>query len=428
MTDVVYDDNGKITSAKYTVQLKAVYLDVEAATPTHITFYANGGTVKSGITLPEGTVKGSNSESITYPSLQINGAIAVLGDAEFEREGFTFVGWAKVGEPEGAFYIDEEDGKAKVDDTKYSVAQKPELWLKLNSDGTYTEVGTTNTEVKEVAADEVLPYDALYAVWEKTFYVLHSATGKVEAITINTEPFDLTGIVTEGNIYGGYYKAYGAATVSADNKAAALAADDHMAEVTDEVYDGSSLTTEAGTKFWVRANAYQAANNDAKGTELVPVADEVYYLKEVPAAYLSNNMKYIYTLETGVVTDIYLLTTVDDNLYKEVRFNVEIEDSKTAKKVTLVNKVAIQQRGLAGDAGTVTYYTAEKVNSGITRGYIGYVKNNAIISGGNVITLTPSWITLDGVEIGGAGKIYTIDEDCINITVKAVPTTPTTEG
>ena len=146
-------------------------------------------------------------------------------------------------------------------------------------------------------------------------------------------------------------------------------------------------------------------------------------------------MKYIYTYSTGVVTDVYLLTTVDDSLYKEVRFNVEIEDTKTAKKVTLVNKVAIQQRGTSPDgsstnANTVKYYEANDLIG--QRGYIGYVKNNAIIGEGNVVTLTPSWITLDGVEITGTGKIYTFDDYCINITVKPVtpttPETPSTEG
>ncbi len=428
VTDITYDSHGDIDSAVYTIQLKAAYLDVEAPTPTHITFYLNGGNFVDGAEMPEKTINGETT--VTYPALAINEKVPVLSTDTFEREGFTFVGWARLNEPEGA-WVEGTDGNT-VDETKYEETSKPELWLKLNSDGTYTEVGTSNNEVVEVAADENKPYHALYAVWEKTFFVYHSSSKVLEAVTIDTEKFDITEKVANNHIYGGYFKSYGGVAVTEENKESALQ-NGTLTISNAEIYDGSSLTATDGTKFWskrVKVDSEYVDNYYAEnGKTMVPVSGTVYYLKEVPAAYLSNNVKYVQNIDTKIISDLYLLTTVDDILYNEFGYEIEVTvDDPTSETVVLFNTVTIQQRGLSGDKSTVKVFQAgttgsdTPLNTGISRGYIGYLKKTVSSIKESTDTelafvLRPYWTTLDGVVVHGVERTYTIGSG--NTTISA---------
>ena len=92
--DNYLDANGNITTDPskyveihvYTVQLRAKYVRAEDAVPTHIYWYKNDGTA--------GPIHEDPAEDQT---LEINEGVGI--QAAPERDGYDFVGWAKVNEP-----------------------------------------------------------------------------------------------------------------------------------------------------------------------------------------------------------------------------------------------------------------------------------------------------------------------------------------
>ena len=168
---------------KYTVRLRADYIDPEDETQTFIHFFANIQD-KDGNPIPNITPydpdagTGNEPKDITtyHQNIQINEAVdiltigQVLGSDASLYNGYKFIGWAKSRD-----------------------ASEP--WLKLNSDGTtYTVVqdSRTYTSVTKIAADEVKPYEDIYAVWEKKTYtvkVVKVVDGSADDKKI---PFDFT--------------------------------------------------------------------------------------------------------------------------------------------------------------------------------------------------------------------------------------------
>ena len=140
----VYLDDAKETDAEnpastitkvYTIQLRAEYVPQDDETPTHIDWYSNYGSENDG----KGTLYRSDTEG-KDGALKINEAVDIL-EAQ-TRSGYTFKGWTK---------------------TKGGTTADFLVW-----DGSqYTTASGTPTPVTQVAADEVEPYDDLYAVWEK---------------------------------------------------------------------------------------------------------------------------------------------------------------------------------------------------------------------------------------------------------------------
>lgn len=389
---------------RYTIQLRAEYGVKDAPTPTHITWYANGGVYDPKIT-GEKIVNGD--VTLTYVNLQINEAVDIPGAANFSRYGSTFLGWAKYTEPEDAFDPDNNT----VDESKYSPVENLTLWLKAKSNGKYDELnadGTVkNADVEQVAADEALPYNALYAVWETNcFYVYHSSTGMLEAVDMNEcdaeGKFDLTSKVNNSivapHLYGGYYKSCGGVTeTNVDNaKPLSLAASNHQAAVTDAVlYTGESLKVDTSTRFWVKANAYKTANNDLPGNAMKPAEGAVYYLKEVPACYLQTHARWSYKVSNGEIQQMFFLTCVDDTYYTNIGFTI-ITDNKVASVVT---NFSYQ---VNGQSNIRTIKANELIGQ---RGYLGVVDATSYISyifaatEESPVKVIPYWTTLDGVKV-----------------------------
>ena len=136
---------------KYTVQLKAVYIDSEAPTPTHIYWYKNDGT--------DAFIKRENVEinvGVDIPGAQI-------------RNGYTFLGWARVN-----IGITQEAASAWESNSANWTQPLTESDLYLTySDGQYTIAG--GTEVTQVAPDENQPYHAMFAVWEENRVTINYA-------------------------------------------------------------------------------------------------------------------------------------------------------------------------------------------------------------------------------------------------------------
>lgn len=136
VTEWADEDQTKIKSATYTVQLRAEYDVRSHEMPTHITWHANNGT---GLKIEDPEAEGG---------LKINQEVAIRDADTFSYDGYEFAGWARY-----------ESGKAPTSPTDRS-----NLWLQYDSDsGDFKESGRKS--VSKVAADERQPYHDLYAVW-----------------------------------------------------------------------------------------------------------------------------------------------------------------------------------------------------------------------------------------------------------------------
>ena len=151
--DVAASDVNEDGSYTYTVQLKAVHKDKEEATPTHIDWYKNDGTAA----FHSDTTVGTGEDA--HP-LKINEAVDIQGVQT--RAGYTFLGWARVEEPDevtSAFYT--------------QTLTSSDLYLYYNaSDNKYYTTSSFTTEATQVAADEATPYHAMFAVWEANKYTV----------------------------------------------------------------------------------------------------------------------------------------------------------------------------------------------------------------------------------------------------------------
>ena len=150
----------------YTVQLRAEYGPVDEPTPTHITWYDN---FTENPTSPDNYVTDNN--------LQINQAVDI--EPPFRREGYRFLGWARVD-------TTDESGNPLPD---YKLEPRnldeDDLFLKYEDGLFKAEVNGTWTVVSQVAADEVYPYHDLYAVWTRAYPV--TVIKHVEGADISTE-------------------------------------------------------------------------------------------------------------------------------------------------------------------------------------------------------------------------------------------------
>lgn len=145
---------------RYTVQLRAEYGPKDEPTPTHLTWYANGGISQDETT-----------EQYTDPKLQINEAVPIHPAETFKREGYAFIGWARVDSTTEGYTLSPRD------------LTEDDLFLKYEEGKFYAQITDGSdewTEVTQVAADEKTPYHDLYAVWEKKKYtvkVIKSVSG-----------------------------------------------------------------------------------------------------------------------------------------------------------------------------------------------------------------------------------------------------------
>lgn len=137
---------------RYTVQLRAEYGPKDVPTPTHLTWYANGGVASDGVT-----------EQYTDSNLQINEAVDIKQANTFHRDGYEFIGWARIDATGDDYTISEKD------------LLEDDLFLKYENGKFYAQVTEGSdawTEVSQVAADERDPYHDLYAVWAEKEYTV----------------------------------------------------------------------------------------------------------------------------------------------------------------------------------------------------------------------------------------------------------------
>lgn len=352
----------------YTIKLVAEYGKVEAPTPTHINWYSNVQDI-AGIAIdPDDCTAASdavNTEEdyatkgwvVIREPIEINIGYAIEAATTYTYPGYTFLGWAK-----------------KAD------ATADELFLKWDAENEkfLAQVNGEWKAVTQVAADENQPYDDLYAIWEGEFYVYHSgvAGGNVETVKINKEnlaedgTYNLTQNLTPNTLYGGYYLDGG---FTAPEK------------VNDQIpaYDGDNWT-------WTKAET-------TNGMAITPVGGTTYYIKEVPAnKYLQPYTHFTYYKANNYVSDLWLISDIDDLKYNETGFIIQSGDgmeAKVCKSLTVKNKV-----GGASVKLTPKYVFGSK---GVTASnYLTYLDVIDTIRefGGNV-SVVMYWITPDGLTV-----------------------------
>lgn len=464
----------------YTVYLKASYSTISN---THITWYGNGG------------VNEENKDIENSPDAIINSFTNIKPADTFTRDGYVFLGWAR---------LNEDDCSLITDDAGNITAAAPndnldadDLWLiydeendsfKVNSE--LDRTAPNYPTVSMVAPDENTPYHIMYAVWSKptVYYVYHSATGKLEAIdykavrgTNDTGTDNLQARVTEGYLYGGYYSDFGglshitlseggeevtksiadlvaesygnnvvrysfdettaqrwaaATTAEASNKVlATFDLSTNAAKTGYEEYTGAVWNTD-NKPYWTKANAYgeftitvngrEVTHNDDPGTALHPVAGKVYYLKEVPAAYLPARMIAVHEtgnnqgadVNTGTISAIYLLTAVDDVSYRSYGFlkGETLNPTGMPQKSTISKKFKVYYKDKNGNVQLKNTYTAHDLNNGIGEND-GYVVSYQVpVEKGKSAFILPTWITLDGVTVSQNQVEFHVSDDGKTVT------------
>lgn len=223
------------------------------------------------------------------------------------------------------------------------------------------------------------------------FYVYHSSNNQVEKVSI-TDPrvvdgkFDLTKEVSNGYLYGGYFKAYGQTTSTNDQIKALTYTDGKAIDPNGTAYTGKKFAA------WKEANAYLVNGK----TSFAPKVNQVYYLKEVPNGYFRPRMIATYDKykETHPITNLYLFTAVDDANYNSVSFSPVVGDTELYTRATIKNS-----------DGTVNkYLTVKGEFNSLPRGYIALLNVKDKVKNQTDFEFTPTYETLDGVEVNGVVK------------------------
>lgn len=253
----------------------------------------------------------------------------------------------------------------------------------------------------------------------RIFYVYHSSDCGVDkypytnaAVKLQSDDYmnggastsaeiDLVSLVKDGYLYGGYYKTYAGANAKDVVGARALhytvsgaGAADQKAEAADPgiPYDASKANV------WKAANAY----TDARGDEMSPKPDYVYYLKEVPDGYIRPYIHFTYDDydPEKPLKSLYIITATDDTNYNGAGYIVLPADPETQ---TGGNKALIFSIKKS-DGTTAATLTAKSVfspkYSSVKRGYLYWVNASDLI-GGASFKYQPCWTTLDGILVKG---------------------------
>ena len=242
------------------------------------------------------------------------------------------------------------------------------------------------------------------------FYVYHSSDCTLERFPAATEgalyggekTFSITDLTRDGTLYGGYYSDYAGKSSGFD--AAAAKALDYSGE-NDPADEGGTTYSLAYIKESNRGAWSKDAALTVNGFEMVPVANTVYYLKEVPTAYLQPYFHYTYSKETFEIFDAWLISDIDDALYQQTGF-VIIEGNNEARVCTsLTVKTTVS-------GGSSVQLTPEAIfrSKGVKSGYLSYLQvladgSPTLMEEGNQVM--QYWVTPDNLIVTGiAARTY----------------------
>ncbi|MBQ6478582.1 MAG: VWA domain-containing protein [Erysipelotrichaceae bacterium] len=276
------------------------------------------------------------------------------------------------------------------------------------------------------------------------FYVYHSSDNTVEKIEIRNQESRLIPVTTDGTItgykfnlaketkknhlYGGYYRSYPGAAVTDDQIVGKAESGnlDYVADTAgvDTAYDGKHTgglwATDAQGTVYDYAYIEKVRNGEAtgwgsdyysgkgtKGTEMNPVVDTVYYLKEVPDHYDLAYTHYTYNKGDKVLRNMWYISAVDDLKYSKLGYVIHVVNEETGKSSTVVQTLTIQNA--TGGATVVlsprSVFGGGKNEDGtykyVRNGYLGYWDASGLIKTDTRSEFTPFWKTMDGVTVRG---------------------------
>jgi hypothetical protein len=259
-------------------------------------------------------------------------------------------------------------------------------------------------EVTEVSADEADPYQAYYAVWAPYFNVVYSSEpDKVYQVPIVDSKASTSYNLVDGMKGNDATKGY------------------ELPGVHDDCYYGGyydSLPGEDGAWQWTvkdkNGNDVQNVHTAEKGTEFKsPEAGKTYYVKEVKKDlnHLRTIYRYTYKLDTGRLTWFCVISSIDDKNYNfagyEVNGSESISTDGIKKKIKITN-----------EAGTISdddpNATIDRTNFGVntveTPARLVYHVFTPVPTD-KTITVTPCWITPDGITVKGITRSFTFSAD-----------------
>lgn len=217
------------------------------------------------------------------------------------------------------------------------------------------------------------------------FYVYHSSDQSVDTYPVNGI-FDITALVADGYLYGGYYNDYKKAGSYEGGPTA--------------TYDGTNYTG-AIAGYWDSSAAYTA-----NGSTMIPVAGQTYYLKEVPEDYFKPYMAVVYDsyADPNTAEGLYLISATDDKNYQE--FGLEAVNSYTQEKAFAMSFTFQQEINTSAK----TVITAKSA-FGVPAGYLGVWNANEELKENNTFDYRPYVVTPDGVTVYGTitRTVYTGD-------------------
>ncbi len=377
-------------SYKYTVKLRAEYVLKQVPTPTHIDFFKNDGT---------------EVKAASFENLGINQPVDI--PAPVSRGDYIFLGWARVLEEEttegsGEYVLGRDPTKPDEDplteDDVYLV-WVPDTTAEPTRDG--TPAGHYETKegvpVTQVAADEVMPYHDMFAVWADYFNVVYSHDPeKVYKVPFVTE-------VTDG-------------TRAADNKAINLVAGNQdvkgyeLPGVDKNYFYGGYYTKmpEAGGS-WAWADACKTDKGSAFKSYK---AKETYYVKEVAKNlnHLRTIYRYTYKMDgTNRITWFCVISSIDDLNYTDAGYMVgdmNVGRSGIKKTIKIQNKAGTVS---ADNEYAVVDRTSFNVATAENDARLVYLTFASVPTNTDA-AVTPYWITPDGETVLGRTRTYTFDE------------------
>ena len=353
LVDANYADSG------HYIHLVAVYEPAETNSDTlpitTVTFNPNFPTDATGTSGEEKKVEGvplNTAIDLSKESFTIK--LADQDDREETIPVFSCYGYDQIGWNHDKAAADDGTVEFKMTDT----------------------VGVDNADPKE---------NILYAVWDHAyFYVFHSSDCTVEKIAMPTSAdtkYDLTVKVKGDYLYGGYYDNYAKKGDYVDTK---------PAEFTSAVPKSTAYV--GGVGPWSVGKPYTE-----KGTAMTPEANTTYFLKEVPADFLTPAVYVIYdTVDNNKVVKNYLITNVDDNNYKEIGL--------IAKDITTGDRIKLALSYTISNEFTGTKDRINARDGKYFKTQAGYVAiwNPDVLASSSEFEYAPAYVTFDGVVVEGS--------------------------
>lgn len=317
----------KIYDAEYTIHLRAEYVDVEQPQPTFIIWYNNYENADPAIVRQDGN---TGQQGDNHEELVVNHAVTIPTPAE--RSGYKFLGWSKY-----RVQLGENETISDVPTTHETGDDDPNFLVYTPGEngaaGTYTSAETADAAT-EVAADELDPYDFLYAVWEQTCEVPVVSVQNVTVCQGTTATLEAT--ITEQQDGVNYtYQWY---TVSDSEEPAAIS------NATDATYQ----TSTAGTYGVIVSVGEDCASEMATATVTINELPEV----TVADVTVCEGTDAVLTATTENTVTYQWYTVAADGT--ETAIDEATEATYTAEEAGTYKVVVTANNCTAADDATVT--------------------------------------------------------------------------